>query len=205
MLRLRRPRAPLHTLRRVLAVALAGAALLLAVRPDPVPQGARGPAGLPVVVASGDLPAGTVLDEADLDVAALPRAVVPDGAVGTVGVLVGQVLATAVRTGEPLTDVRLVGAGLTALLPEGQVAAPVRPADLGVSALVDAGDRIDVLVTAPGAGSAELVAARALVLAAPGSGVDGDGLLLVAVDGPTASRLAAAATSGTLTVTLVPP
>ncbi|MGZ4670928.1 MAG: RcpC/CpaB family pilus assembly protein, partial [Blastococcus sp.] len=108
------------------------------------------------------------------------------------------------------TDVRLVGAGLTALLPEGQVAAPVRLADLAVTALVHTGDRVDVLATRPDAGRAEVVAGAALVLAAaaPSRASPDDsaaGLLLIAVDSGTAARLAAAATTSTLTVTLPPP
>jgi len=102
-----------------------------------------------------------------------------------------------------------VGAGLTALLPDGQVAAPVRLADLAVAALVRTGDRVDVLATAPDSGTAELVAASALVLAVPGEGADDRdaavGLLLLAVDGDTAARLAATATSATLTLSLPPP
>ena len=111
------------------------------------------------------------------------------------------------RAGEPVTDVRLVGAGLTALLPDGQVAAPVRLADLAVAALVRAGDRVDVLATPPEAATAEVVAGSTLVLATPGTGTDGGqdpagGLLLLAVDPATAARLAAASTTATLTVSL---
>jgi hypothetical protein len=106
-----------------------------------------------------------------------------------------------------ITDARLVGTGLTALLPEGQVAAPVRLADLAVAAVVRTGDRVDVLATPAGAAAADTVAGRALVLAATGAddGGDGAGLLLIAVDGPTAARLAAAATTATLTVNLLSP
>jgi hypothetical protein len=123
-------------------------------------------------------------------------------------------LAAGVRAGEPVTDVRLLGAGLTALLEPGQVAAPVRPADLAVTALVRAGDRVDVLATPTDAGTAEMITDAALVLAAPprrsGGSADGTtaavddpaGLLVLAVDGATAARLAAAAASATITVTL---
>jgi hypothetical protein len=98
---------------------------------------------------------------------------------------------------------------VTASLRDGQVAAPVRLADLVVAALVRTGDRVHVLATAPGADRAELVAASALVLAAPLPVTDGTdpaaGLLLLAVDAATAERLAAAATTATLTVSLPPP
>jgi pilus assembly protein CpaB len=119
------------------------------------------------------------------------------------------VLAAPLRAGEPVTDVRLLGPGLTALLPPGRVAAPVRLADLAVAGLAAAGDRVDVLATAPGAVRAEVVASGALVLAAPGGEGDGDdggaadgGLLVLAVDEATAATLAAAATTATLTLSL---
>jgi Flp pilus assembly protein CpaB len=115
---------------------------------------------------------------------------------------VGRALNGGVRSGEPLTDAGLAGAALTDQLAAGQVAAPVRPADLAVSALVHPGDRVDVLATPPGAARAEVVAAGAPVLATPGP--DDDGLLLLAVDGDTAARLAAAATTATLTLSLPP-
>ena len=98
----------------------------------------------------------------------VPRGVVPDARP-----LVGRVLAGAVRAGEPLTDARLVGPGLTALLPPDLVAAPVRLADLAVAALVRTGDRVDVLAALPDAARAEVVAGGALVLAAPRARVGG--------------------------------
>ena len=123
--------------------------------------------------------------------------------------LVGRVVAGAVRAREPLTDARLVGPGLTALLPPDLVAAPVRLADLAVAALVRTGDRVDVLAAFPDGEQAELVAAGALVLAAPRpASEDPDpaaGLLVLAVDPATAARLAAASTRATLTVSLPPP
>jgi Flp pilus assembly protein CpaB len=209
-MRLRRPRAPVHTARRAAAVLLAVTALALAARPDPEPEALRSPATVPVTVAATDLPAGTVLAADDLAVARLPPGNAPRGAAPDPGSLVGRVLAGGVRAAEPVTDARLVGPGLTDLLPDGQVAAPVRLADLAVAALVRTGDRVDVLATAPDSAAAEVVAERALVLAA-GSGTDDGaddpaaGLLLIAVDDATAARLAAAATAATLTVSLPPP
>lgn len=200
MVRLRRPRRPLHTARQVLAALLVVTALVLALRPAPAP--ARAPATVPVVVAAADLAPGAVLTAEDVAVASYPPALRPEGTVEDPAAVVGQPLAGGVRSGEPLTDADLAGAGLTARLTAGQVAAPVRPADLAVSALVRPGDRVDVLATSPGAARAEVVAAGAPVLATPGP--DDDGLLLLAVDGDTAARLAAAATTATLTLSLPP-
>jgi pilus assembly protein CpaB len=206
MLRLRRPRSLVHTARRAAAGLLAVAALALALRPEPVAV-PGGPATVRVVVAGVDLPAGTVLADQHLAVTRLPADAVPAGVQPQPAGLLGRVLAGAVRAGEPLTDARLVGPGLTALLPPGQVAAPVRIADLAVAALVRTGDRVDVLAAPPDAEQAEVVAAGALVLAAPGpEQVDpAAGLLVLAVDSTTAARLAAASTTATLTVSLPRP
>ena len=213
MVGLRRPRFPVLTLRRAAAALLAVLALALALRPTADPT-ARSPAvrTVPVTVAATDLPPGAVLRAADLAVVRLPADLVPAGSTADRAALAGRVLAAGMRAREPVTDVRLVGAGLTALLPAGQVAAPVRLADLAVTGLVRTGDRVDVLATLPDAERAELVAADVQVLAAPGASPEpgrapdeAAGLLLLAVDGETAARLAAAAGSATLTVSLPPP
>jgi Flp pilus assembly protein CpaB len=198
-----------HTARRVAAVLLAAAALFLALRPAGGPAAARPPTAVPVAVAASDLPAGATLSASDVAIARLPPEAVPRGVVPDAGPLVGRVLAGGMRAGEPLTDARLVGPGLTALLPADLVAAPVRLADLAVAALVRTGDRVDVLAALPDGEQAERVAAGALVLAAPGpASADPDpaaGLLVLAVDAATAARLAAASTTATLTVSLPPP
>jgi Flp pilus assembly protein CpaB len=209
MPRLRRPRSPVHAARRGLAVLLAALALFLAVRPAATPATARPPTTVPVAVAARDLPAGAVLLAGDVTVVRSPPDVVPDGVVPDAPPLVGRVLAGAVRAGEPLTDARLVGPGLTALLPAGLVAAPVRLADLAVAALVRTGDRVDVLAALPDGERAERVAAGVLVLAAPRPPTEDPdpaaGLLVLAVDPATAARLAAASAMATLTVSLPPP
>jgi Flp pilus assembly protein CpaB len=207
MRRFRRPRSPWHLARRIAAMLLAVGALALALRPSPALTAVPRPVLVAVAVAGLDLPAGTVLTREQVTVTRLPPSAVPSGTAADPSSLVGRVLAGSVRAGEPLTDVRLVGAGLTRSLPVGQVAAPVRLADLAVAALVHTGDRVDVLATPHDAARAETVAANALVLAADGRPHDasadpGGGLLLLAVDDATAARLAAVAASSTLTVTM---
>jgi Flp pilus assembly protein CpaB len=196
----------------VAAGALALAALVLALRPPPPPAVAA-VAGTPVVVAAGDLPAGAVLTDTDLGTADWPPDVVPTGAAVDPGALTGRVLASPLRRGEPVTDARLVGPGLWSQVPAGEVATPVRLADLAVAALLRPGDRVDVLATVEGAGT-EVVADDALVLAVPGPGEEsggfavpagGAGLLVLAVPADVAAGLATATTSGTLTVTLGSP
>jgi pilus assembly protein CpaB len=212
--RLRRPRSIAVALRLAASGLLAAVAVVLAVRPSAGPaRAAPGPATVTLTVAARDLPPGTAVTTSDLRAVGYPRALVPDGATADLARLTGRVLAAGVRKGEPITDARLVGAGLTSLLEPGQVGAPIRPADLAVTELVRAGDRVDVLATPEGATEAQLVTARALVLAAssPRSGAgpnatgDAAGLLLLAVDGPTAARLAAASAGATLTVALTTP
>lgn len=201
----RRPRSPALLARRAGALLLAAVALVLALRPGPAADAAA-PQLEPVVVAARPLDAGRALDAGDLTVGRYPPGTAPGGVVPEPDLLVGRVLAGPVRAGEPLTDARLVGPGLTSLLPDGQVAAPVRLADLAVAGLVRTGDLVDVLATGPDAVEAETLAAGVRVLAAGGSGDDAAaGLLLVAVDTSTAARLAAAATTATLTVSLPPP
>jgi pilus assembly protein CpaB len=206
VLRLRRPRHPALALRRLAAGLLATTALVLALRPEASAR--AGPATVPVVVAAHDLAPGEVLSSADLSVLRWPAGTPPDGVAPRPADLDGRVLAGGVRRGEPVTDVRLVGTRLSELLPPGTVAAPVRLADLAVSGLVSAGDRVDVLAAAPEAEQAEVVAAGALVLAARGpvnadTGTDpAAGLLLLAVAPDTAARLAAVATTATLTISL---
>jgi pilus assembly protein CpaB len=206
MPRFRRPRSPVHAARQGAAALLTVLALVLALRPSPAPPGAGTPDAVAVAVSAGDLPAGTVLTVDDLATAPYPPPAVPVGVVGDPEQLLGRTLAGSVRAREPITDARLVGPGVTSLLPDGQVAAPVRLADLAVAALVHTGDRVDVLATAADAPTADVVAEGALVVAAIGTDDEGNaGLLLLAVDAETAARLAAAATTATLTVTLPRP
>ncbi|HUR52082.1 MAG TPA: SAF domain-containing protein [Mycobacteriales bacterium] len=164
---------------------------------------------LRVVAAARDLAPGSPLTSEDLTTVSLPRALAPDGALVDASAALGRAVTGAVRRGEPLTDVRLLGSGL--LQSGGLVAAPVRLADTATVALLHAGDRVDVLA-APTASdtavtSAVTVARAVQVLAVPG-GTDGDGdggLVVLAATPATAARLAAAAVGARLSVTVLPP
>lgn len=123
------------------------------------------PPTVPVTTAARDLPAGTLLRGTDLETRALPPGAVPAGAADRAAA-VGEVLAAPVRAGEPLTDVRLVGDDLAAAHPD-LATLPVRLPDAGQAALLDPGDRIDLVVTDPQAGGSRVVAPDALVLAVP--------------------------------------
>lgn len=190
--------------RVLLASGLAAGAVaagLTAVAPPPEPR-------VEVLTAARDLPAGAVLTPEDLVVASVPGALLPAGALSGPAGAVGRLVAGPVRRGETMTDVRLLGAGL---LPAGgeasEVAVPVRVAEPAAAALVEAGDRIDVLAAAPEGGpTAAVVASGVRVLSVPALGDDpGEGSLLVVAAGrPAAARLAAAAVSGLLSLVVLP-
>ena len=201
--------------RRVLVVALLGAAAVLGLRPGPPPTVvAPDVPGTAVVVASRDLPAGRVLAPADLRTVRVPAALAPSHAVTSAAGLVGRVVAGPMRRGETVTDARVVGPGLTAGLAAGEAAAvPVRLADPETAALVRPGDRIDVLGTpvepdgrpAPGP-DAVAVASGVRVLAVLVARDPADGVVVVvAAAEPVARRLAGGAGRHRLTVAVRPP
>lgn len=200
------------TARRIAAAVLAAGALVLAVAPQPTRSTAASePARTAVLVAARDLPAGTAIGADDLQAAQRTTAHLPDGALDPATDVVGRVITGPVRRGEVITDRRLLGPGLSAGLGPGIVASPVRLVDLEVAALLRPGDRVDILAATEGASSAAVVAPGALVLAVPLGRSDGSqpaeplGLVVLAVDRDTASRLAAAAAASVLTATLLAP
>ena len=190
--------------RWLLAAGLAAAAVATALPTLAPPP----PAGTTVLAAARDLAAGTPLAPEDVVRVLLPDDLLPDGALGPAERVAGRLVAGPVRRGEPLTDVRLVGPGLLALAGDPDlVAVPVRLADPASSALVQPGDRVDVLGADPAAGAgpaAAVLAAGAQVLAVPAADADLEGALVVlAVLPATAARLAGAAVASRLSVVLV--
>jgi pilus assembly protein CpaB len=155
----------------------------------------------PVVVAARDLTAGVPLRGDDVRTVPLPADAAPSGALRDPAAAVGRLVPGPVRAGEPITDVRLLGA---ALLPPGpEVATPVRVAERATPALVRPGDVVDVLSAAPdGGATAATVATGVRVLSVPLADDDpSEGALLVlAATRSAASRLAAAAVTGRLSV-----
>lgn len=198
--------------RRLLALALLIAAAVLAQRgPGTAPADAGGGRVelTPVLVAAREIPAGTTITAADLAVGDLPPAAVPAGVLEPGDEPLGRLVAGPVRAGEPITDVRLVGAELTAHAPADTVAVPLRLGDPGVAALLGPGDVIHLYAGQPG-GGASLVVPDALILSVQPSSsdplsTDAGPLLLVAVPIPLADALATAALSGVVAATLVPP
>lgn len=181
------------------------AALLIAVAVAAGVQAVAGPAPdtVPVVVAARDLPAGAEIGEGDLRTTRFAPGSAPEGLAADP---VGQVLAAPLRAGEPVTDVRLVGPELTAGQP-GLVAIPVRLPDPGMVALLEVGDRIDLVATDPQEGGASVVADDVPVLAIPAaddqasaSGLPGS-LVVVGAERFQVEPLAAAAVRSFVTYT----
>lgn len=212
--------------RRWFAAALVGVAVLAVLqvlRPTPA-------VGVPTVAAALDLPAGAVLDAADLHVVLLPAGSRPAGAARSVAALLGARLASPVRSGEAVTDVRLVGPAVLAAYgsrvgPDvGELLLPV--ADAATASLVRPGDSLDVLAAptaGPGAGGPAVMVARGVpVLAVPASpdgstggpfasagssstaADSGSAAVLVAVTPTTAGLLAAAAVSSRISILVHP-
>ena len=192
-------------LRRLAAALLVAVAAVLAV------AGAASPTvvGTPVVVARRDLAPGAAVGPDDVGVVARPPDGVPAGALGAVVDAVGRQPVGPVRPGEVLTDVRLVGpeAARAAVGVPDAAGVPLRLADPAVAALVRAGALVDVVGGAGagvGGGGGVVLARGARVLTVlPGEERTASApLVLVALPGPDAARVAAATVGQEVTLTL---
>lgn len=143
--------------RRLIAFAATALAVLAGLHALAPPR----PPTASVLVAAHDLAAGSTLTRADLQVQRASPDTVPDGVVRRPE---GRVLAAAVRRGEPITDVRLIGRSLAT---PGSTALPVRLPDTAMADLLRPGDRVDLYATDPSAGGTSSVARDVLVLAVP--------------------------------------
>ncbi|HEX3791359.1 MAG TPA: SAF domain-containing protein [Pseudonocardiaceae bacterium] len=190
-------------LRRAFAVLLVMLACALVLRPAAAHDG---PAGH-VVVTTHDLPAGHTLTSADVAVRTLPVGLRPSAALNSVAAAVGRVLASTVRAGEPLTDVRLLGPAdttLTAGDPRAE-AVPVRLADPSVADLLRPGLRVDVITAATDHATDPVLATDATVIAVRDTGRTAgqqDRLVLLALPAASATRVAAISLRQPVTVTL---
>lgn len=188
-------------LRRLTAVALALLAGMLAVHPRPGPA-ADGNAALTV---ARDLPPGHVLTPEDVAVRRIPAKLLPRGSLHDTADATGQVLAGAVRTGEVLTDARLVGTELTALTTgeSDHASVPVRLAEPEIATLLHPGEKVDI-VTAEGAGEGHVLADGVPVIAVrpPHEQHERRPLVLVGLPRSQAAEVAAASVTESLTVTL---
>ena len=162
-----------------------------------------------MLAAARDIPGGTVVHTSDLATVEFDPDSVPSGVLESFEDAVGRTTATPVRSGEPITDVRLVSGSMLAGYPN-MVAAPVRIGDPGAVALLRIGDRVDVLAADPnGAEAARVVAHDVPVVAIPrraetGSAMVTGGLVVVAIADSTAQTLAAAGVTSYLSITINP-
>jgi len=200
--RLRRAVLRRRRLLAALAAAAAVAAGLQAASAPPLPTAL-------VLTAARDIPGGTVVRTSDLAPVEFDPGSVPSGVLDSPADVVGRTTATPVRSGEPITDVRLVSGSMLAGYPN-TVAAPVRIGDPGAVALLRIGDRVDVLAADPnGVEDARVVAEDAPVVAIPrraetGSSMVTGGLVVVAIADTTAETLAAAGVTSYLSITINP-
>lgn len=146
------------------AAAIAVGATIMAVRPTPQET-------VDVVVANDDLPSGLTLSEQHLRRVGWPPDAVPSRAVTDPSLLIGRTVAAPVTAGSALTEVSVVSSHITA---DDGVLVPVTVSDPSVLAILQVGDRIDVLVNGPE--GAVLLASRARVAALPHDAASGGGV-----------------------------
>jgi pilus assembly protein CpaB len=112
-----------------------------------------------IVVATKDLPLGSLLRAEDVRLQAWPGDALPAGYASSIADVVGRGIITPVRLNEPLLDSKIAakdsGGGLPIIIPEGMRALSVRVDEVvGVAGFVLPGTRVDVLLTMP-AGEAQ--------------------------------------------------
>jgi pilus assembly protein CpaB len=138
----------------------------------------QGPAGTMVVVATADIPQGTRIAAAGLQLAEWPAGSVPAGAFTDVKKLAGRVSHADLARGEPVLESKLAPpgttGGLSAVVSAGKRAMTVRVNDVvGVAGFALPGNYVDILVNMQAGGSdngpvpsiSKIVLERILVLA----------------------------------------
>jgi len=104
------------------------------------------------VVATKDLPVGTVLTETDVRVIDWPGNAVPPGLISSPQEAIGRGVMTGMRLNEPFLESKMAprgtGGGLPILIDEGRRALSIRVDDVvGVAGFVTPGTRVDILLT----------------------------------------------------------
>jgi pilus assembly protein CpaB len=158
-----------------------------------------------VVKAKSQLPGGAVLSATDLVLDPVVASDVPENVLTDPNELIGKTLAAPVAENQMMTPLTTTVARTSAQ--PGHVIAPLRLGDPAVTALLHPGDVVDVVAAdAQGEQPAIVIAAGARVVTVPevpddraGPGPEG-GLVLIDVDSHTATLLAQAAASATLSI-----
>ena len=189
--------------RRIMAGGLVLLAGVAALRPDPADSRRD------VIVAAHDLSPGVVLAADAVRTVTRAAGPVPEGAVTGLSAIVGATLAGPARSGEVLTDARVLGprlAGLT-IGPNARIV-PLRLADAAVLDLIRPGDVVDVLGAPSAVSEVEprLVASNAVVVLVSAkqtnSATDRERVVLVALPAVAANALAGATLVETVTLTI---
>lgn len=115
-----------------------------------------------VVVATRDLPVGTLLGEEDVRLIEWPGEVVPQGFAQQIPDVIGRGIILPILTNEPILMTKLMdrgaGGGLPILIPEGMRAIALRIDDvIQVAGFVTAATRVDLMLTMQPMGSTEWV------------------------------------------------
>jgi pilus assembly protein CpaB len=111
-----------------------------------------GPATVPVVVATRDVPMGTLITSDDVHVMAWPASSQVQGAITSVDDAINRGVVLTLATNEPLTESKLaakgIGSGLSPTITPGMRAISIKVNEVvGVAGFVVPGSRVDVLVT----------------------------------------------------------
>lgn len=161
-----------------------------------------------VLVTARDVTPGSALSASDIQVRRWPVDLVPMNALHSVDQATGRVLAGAAGAGELLTSHRLAGPEL-ARRARGRadaVSVPIRLADADIAGLLSPGQKVDVITVGSRSDQPTILASGAIVLTVlPDQGKIAGGrgrLVLIAVPGQSAAKLAAATLSQEVTVTL---
>jgi Flp pilus assembly protein CpaB len=200
ILALRRLRRSVLARRRPLAALCAAVAVAAALRANAAPPEPR----TAVLTAAHDLPAGVVVGPDDVRRTPFAPGSVPAGVLSRHAVL-GRTTAGPVRSGEPVTDTRLVTASLLEGYP-GLVAVPVRIGDPG-SVRLRVGDRVDLVAADPqGERDAVVVGRGVPVLAIPRArdpGPTGGALVVLGLPETSVGAVARASVTAFLSVVII--
>ena len=124
-----------------------------------------------VVIAQTEIPLGGKITAEQLALASIPNGSTPEGAFRKLEDVVGRVAITPIGVREPVTTLKLapegMGAGLSAVIPEGYRAMTVKVDDVvGVSGFIMPGSFVDVVavIVPPGANGANVDPISKIVL-----------------------------------------
>lgn len=205
------------TVRKIAAVVLATLGVVLFFRGDPATD------TVAVVVSSRDLTPGQVIADSDVEVREIDSKQLPEGVVSDTDLVVGRTVAGPIRSGETVTDVRVLSprlAGLSVGTDDARIV-PVRLADAAVADMLRSGDVVDVLTVGPDTSRSdtphpdtpnESIADKAPQILAAGAVVtlvttsestrnQQEQVILLALPTPAANVVAAASLSNAITVT----